>query len=643
MWTAKEDFPDLSDSKLICFDVETNDPNLIEMGPGTIRKDGYICGFSVATDGGFKNYYPIRHKGGGNLPSPDKAIAWLKKTLSTPDIPKLGANILYDAEWVKSDFGIEVMGPWWDVQIADPLLDENWPSYKLQAITQRWLGEIKDEELLYRAGVDKLKIKSSVKGEAERRAAIIGKVKAELWQLPASDVGPYGEADAALPIEIFAKQRKALEEQGLWKLFEMESDVCRLLMDMRFKGIPVDLDQAVIARDAMQKVYDKEIHKVKNRVGFIPNIWANADLVKVCDKLKIDYMRTALGNPSFEAKWLEAHEHPIMGEILKCRQYDKSGGVFIQSKIIDMTINGRVHPSYYQVKTDRGGTQRGTVSGRFSCSNPNAQQFPARNEEIARIVRSLFVAEKGCRWGLFDWSQQEPRIGIHYANILELPGAAEAVELYKKDVNTDYHDMVAAWVYGKTYTKTERDLAKQMNLAISYGMTEKTYSKTYGISLAEINKLFEKYHAKMPFIKKLQWRCNNLAKKRGHIVTIGGRHCHFNLWGPPKWDKDVKAMRREEAVKKYGLPIQRYYTYKAMNRLIQGSAADMMKKAMVDCYRAGYVPNITVHDELDFADITSDKQIKEINEIMLNCIKMDVPLKLDVEVGTNWGNCELVA
>ena len=256
------------------------------------------------------------------------------------------------------------------------------------------------------------------------------------------------------------------------------------------------------------------------------------------------------------------------------------------------------------------------------------------------MVRGLLVAEKGCRWVLLDWKQQEPRVLIHYANKLNLPGADKAFALYSKDPNTDYHDMVANWIYGPKFTKEQRSSAKQRNLAISYGMMPKTYSKTYGIALEESEKLFEEYHQKLPFIKKLSWRCNLLAKKRGFIKTLGGRHCHFNLYGPPKWDKSVVALRREEAIKRYGFPIQRYYTYKAMNRLVQGSSADMMKLAMVECFKAGYIPNITVHDELDFADITEDKQIKDIKEIMLNCIKIDVPLKLDVETGPDWGHCK---
>ncbi len=641
-WIAKEEYPDLSAAKMIAIDVETKDPHLLTKGPGTFRQDGYICGFSIATDDGFKGYYPIRHEGGGNVSNPKNAIKWLSDQMHTPHIPKVGANILYDLEWLLGEHGITVLGKKYDVQIADPLLNENHQRYTLNRIAKTWLGVGKSEDGLFKAAEEFLKVKIPKDADDETLDKIMReKIKANIWKMPAKYVGEYGENDASLPIDIFKLQKTQLEKEDMWQLFQMECEVLELLLAMRFKGIPVDMDKAQKAREDVQKLYDNEMKQLRRRIGGNINVWANEEIATACDKLQLKYPRTTptklmlkkdpnhKGNPSFEAPWLEKQEHPVFQAILKARQYDRSGGTFIQSKIIDMAVNGRIYPSFWQVKNESGGT----VSGRFSSSNPNAQQFPARNVELAKIVRGLLVAESGCRWGIFDYSQQEPRVLIHYAALLKLTGADAAMKKYIDNPKTDYHQMVA------DLTGHPRKLAKIINLALSYGMGVKKFAATYGFSINEAYDMFNQYHDKLPFIKELTEKSERLAKHRGYVKTLLGRHCRFNLYGPPVYEQGMRPLFLEDAIKKYGRPVTQWFTYRAMNRIVQGGSADMMKKAMVDCYKAGYVPNITVHDELDFADIENDKQIKEISEIMVNAIKLKVPIILDVELGSNWGNC----
>jgi DNA polymerase I-like protein with 3'-5' exonuclease and polymerase domains len=630
-WKCYEKFPDLSKAKLIAFDCETKDPHLLEKGPGTIRKDGYIIGFSMATDDGFRGYYPIRHAS-GNLPDIDKAIRWLRAQLGT-QVPKVGANILYDAEWAKSDLNIDIKGLKYDVQVADPLLDENYSTYRLDAIAERRLGIHKDEELLYKAGVEVLGHKSSKRTEKERRAHIIGKVKGDLWRLPASLVGPYGEADAVLPIEIFKLQEKELREQGLWDLFILETEILDLLLAMRFQGVPVDISRAEQVRDQLKLEYDTQIRNIRRRVGFEPDIWAADSLEKICTTLGLPYLKTEKDNPSFTADWMEEQEHPIFKMLVEARRLDRGGSVFIDSKIIDMAINGRIYPSFWQVKHDRGGT----VPGRFSSSNPNGQQFPKRKEKMKKLIRGLLVAEPGCDWGMFDYSQQEPRVTVHYASLLNLPGAMKARDQYRNNPDTDYHQMVSDW------TEIERKTAKNINLGLAYGMGAKKFATKYGKTMLEARQLYALYHEKLPFIRALSDRCERIVKQRGYIRTLMGRHRNFNLYGPPRWKKGIVPKRKEAAIKEFGLPVMQYFTYRAMNSLIQGGSADMIKQAMVNCHKAGYIPNLTVHDELDFATINESKQIKEIKEIMLHAIELEVPSKVDVEIGPNWGNCKAVA
>lgn len=628
-WKCHERYPDLSQAGLISFDVETCDPNLLTKGPGSIRKDGFIVGFSVATDDGFVGYYPLKHEGGGNVSDTEKAISWVRNQLNH-GVPITGANLLYDCEWVKSDFGFDIHSPKYDVQIADPLLDENYQTYRLNAIAERRLGLKKDEELLYTKGAEYLGITSRKENEDERKKDIAEKVKSQLYKLPANFVGPYGETDAVLPIKIFEQQKKELKDQNLWDIFLLESKVQDLLIAMRFQGIPVDLAKAEQVAAELQKDFDIELDKISHRVGFKPDIWSADSLVQVCDKLGLKYEKTNKGNPSFEADWLSIQEHPIFKMILEARQLDRCGSVFIKSKIIDCSINSKIYPQYWQVKNDRGGT----VSGRFASSNPNAQQFPARNERLATKVRSLLISENGCKWGCFDYSQQEPRVTVHYASLLNLNGADIAKKKYNDDPNTDYHQFVA------DLTQIERKTAKNINLGLAYGMGPKKFGEKYGKSYIEARKLFNIYHQKLPYIRELSEYCERVVKQRGHIKTLLGRHCHFNLYGPPRWQAGMLPLRKEDAIKKYGLPVMQYFTYKAMNRLIQGSSADMIKKAMIDCWEAGYLPHMTVHDELNFCNLTEERQFKDIKEIMLNCVKLEVPLKLDTEIGNNWGELE---
>lgn len=628
-WRPSNNYPELRDARQIAVDVETYDPNLLKNGPGAIRKDGYVIGFSVATDDGFKGYYPIRHPE-DNVDNPDGAVKWLKAQMSH-NVPKVGANILYDLIWMKYDLGIKVTGKKYDVQIAEPLINENRSHYTLDAISRTYLGEGKREDKLLEAGKLLLGIKSSKKIKKECDEEIIKKIKGRLWELPARYVGEYGEADADLPIKIFKKQIKILGDFGLLNIFEeVETPLVDLLLEMWIKGIPVDVERGEAAADKLSLDFDKTMRSIKRRVGFTPDVWSTDDIVKACEKLGLTFLRTSKGNPSFTADWLRTQEHPFFRSLLRARQLDRSGSVFIRSKILDLEVNGRIHPQFWQVKNER----YGTASGRFSSSNPNAQQFPARNEELAKIVRSILVAEGDKRWVKFDYSQQEFRITVHYAKLLNLPGSQKAMQRYINEPETDYHQMVA------DMTSLPRKLAKCLNLGLSYGMGIMKFSQMYNIPYNDAKKYYNQYHKGLPFVKELSNQAERAAKRRGYVKTILERRCNFNLYGPPNYVTGQIPKMYEEAIREFGKPVVQYFTYRAMNRVVQGSAADMIKKAMIDCYKAGYVPSITVHDELDFSDIEDDQQIKEIHDLMVNAISLRVPNVVDIEVGKNWGELE---
>lgn len=607
-------------NKVIGIDLETRDPNLMTMGPGAVRNDGYVLGVALYYDD--KNIYiPLRHESG----NADRAqtIKFLQDLLGD-ETPKVGANILYDLEWLKADLGITVRGPKYDVQIAEWLLDEEKFSYRLEVLCQQYLGKSKTE--------DKLK-------EAGQRLGISEKeIKSNLWRMSVEDVSEYAKADAKDVVDIWNIQKDLLAKEELQFVFyEMEVPMIDVLLAMRFKGVPVDVDKSVEVRDILKEKEDfvqKELNKLAMQEV---DVWSGQVIAQAAAKLGLPIPYTTKGNPSFESAWLEERQEPFFKMVSAVRKFNRSGSVFIEKKILEMMYNGKVYPTFRQSKTDDGGTK----SGRFASANPNMQQVPSRDKELAPLIRSLFIPEPGCMWGKFDYKQQEPRVTVNYAYMSNLPGAKEAHDAYLKNPNIDYHQMVA------DMANIPRSTAKTMNLGLAYGMGKAKMADQLGVTFAEASSIYEQYHSRVPFIKGLTNKASNLAEQRGYIRTISGRRKRFDLWGPKRYVKGVVPKSKAEAQAMYEPPLVRYFTYRAMNSLIQGSSADMTKLAMIDMYRAGYVPSLTVHDEVDDTTITSDAQVKEITDIMINCLqnhnlKMHVPLLVDVSVGKSWGEAEKV-
>jgi DNA polymerase I-like protein with 3'-5' exonuclease and polymerase domains len=602
-------FPDLSRAKRIAVDCETRDPNLMLKGPGGVRKDGYVVGVSIATDDGFAEYYPVRHAAGGNL-VPDNVFAWLGDQLKSAT-PKVFANAPYDLEWLAAE-GVKINGPKYDVQVAEPLLDEDRKTYRLDALAADYLGEHKDETAMTMAAM-----KRGIKPE---------KVKENIWQLHAGEVAAYGKKDADLPIRIFEKQEVLLHDEKLWEVFELETELVDVIVAMRQKGIPVDLHRAEQVAQELTKQQEQSMEAVKKLAERDVDIWSNQDIEDVCCRLKLAYSKTEKGNPSFSAEFLENNEHELFRMILQARKLDRAGAVFIRSKIINMASGDKVYPTFRQVKSDDGGTK----SGRFASANPNMQQVPARDPVLAPLIRSIFVPEPGCQWGVFDYSQQEPRVTVHYSHLRKFAGAETARKRYVENPNTDYHQLVA------DMAGISRKQAKILNLGLAYGMGQAKLGDQLGLPKHEAEKVYKQYHENVPFIKALGEECMRIATNRGYVKTILGRRRRFQLFGPPKYSPGLVPLKKDLAEEKYGPLLKRYFVHKAMNAVIQGSSADMIKKAMVNLYKKGEVPHITIHDELDFS-VRDHEHARMIRQEMLTCLELAVPLKVDCELGPNWG------
>ena len=585
-WSIPEIFPKFSDNERIAIDLETYDPHLLTSGPGWATNRGHMVGVGVATKD-WKGYFPIRHEGGGNL---DEAVVlrWLQNTLSSTKREVIFHNALYDVGWLRRE-GVDVKGKILDTMFAAPIVDENRYSYSLDALGQTYCGEKKDESLL-------------------QDAALAWGVnpKAEMYKLHSKYVGPYGEQDAALTLKLYEKLRMELREQNLEPIYEIECKLIPLLLEMRWRGVRVDEQKAEDVSKNLSLQEQKLQIEIKRKYGEDVNLWANASLQKIFDKNNLPYPRTEKGMPSFQRQWLESHEHELPQMIVRARKLNKARTTFIDKMISEHAVNGRIHAEAHPLRSDAGGT----VSGRFSYSNPNLQQVPARDPELGTMIRSLFIPEEKCQWGLFDYSQQEPRLTVHYANKMGLIGAKDAVTAYR-DKNADFHQIVA------DMANIPRKQAKNINLGLSYGMGKQKLIKELGLGDTEAQALLTKYHEKVPFIRGLQDQCARVALDRGYIKTLAGRRCHFDLW-EHKYD-DSMPLPLEEARDKYGDVLKRSYTYKALNRLIQGSAADMTKLAMLGLWEEGIVPHVQVHDEVDIS-IEDDEQAAKVSRIMENCV-----------------------
>jgi DNA polymerase I-like protein with 3'-5' exonuclease and polymerase domains len=571
-WIPPTSFPRLTGAKLIGLDCETKDPNLLTQGPGALRKDGYVVGISLATEDA-KWYFPIAHEGGGNLDK-EKVVNWLQDVLST-DIPKVGANLLYDLEWLKADLGIQVSGPFYDVQVAEPLLDEDRKGgYALQKLSESYLGKGKEETGLEDAakayGIDP---------------------KGGLWRLHSRYVGPYAEEDAQLPIQIFKLQEKQLRKENLWDLFELESKLIPCLLAMRFLGVRVDIEKAY-------EVSKEIMHREKSLTDELRiNPWSTKDLVRIFTKEKMPIVYTTSGNPSFTRQYLEHLGHPISDKIVEYRVLSKNRRDFIDGLILKQNIEGRLHAQFHQLRNDRFGTR----SGRFSSSNPNLQQIPARHPYWGAVIRGLFLPDKETQWGKFDYSQQEPRLTVHYGEKCNLKGASEAGDKYRHDSRTDFHQLIAK------LTGLERRQAKTINLGLAYGMGKYKLAEEMGVTLEEAEPILQKYHSNAPFIRQLSNKCSDRSMVAGEIITILGRKRRLSQGNH----------------------------HKALNALIQGSAADMTKRAMLQCYEKGLIPHLQVHDELCFS-IKDPETAKLIKSIMENAVKLTVPVVVDCDLGNNW-------
>jgi len=650
MCNTPEDL-DLKGIDTVAVDIETYDPNLKTKGLGAIRNDGFICGIAVAT-GKDTAYFPLRHSDTDIDPARiDKIWEVLnKKIFQNENITKIFHNAMYDVCWIRAVTGKKMKGRIVDTMIAASVIDENRFKYSLDALSKDYLDEGK-----YKYDLQQKTLEWS--------GGTVKDPMTNMHKLPAYIVKDYAKQDVDLTYKLWNLFNKKIDEvlytkedgdqKTCRKIFELETKLFLCLVDMKFKGVKIDTAQAILFGRHLKKRRDQIVKAIENKTGIRVDIWAASSIKNLLEHQKItDYKETPKSKmPQLPKDYLKTHKNKCLRMIAKAREYDKAVNTFIEG-LLGYVHEGRIHADINQIRSDAGGT----VTGRFSMSNPNLQQIPSKGF-IGAKMRELFVPEDGCKWGSFDYSQQEPRIVVHYAIKIGLPGTENLQEEFDKD-DADFHQIVA------DMANISRKQAKTINLGLFYGMGKIKLQKELGLDQVEAKNLFNDYHNRVPFVRRLSQELIDFSKKNKLLFTLYDRFCRFDKWETTnkEWnpetnrfnqvtlytEKDAREAFKAEILDKFKEKkidpnymdwFERYYTpaftYKALNRLIQGSAADMTKKAMVDLYEKGIVPHIQIHDELCFS--TTDHEAELIKETMEQTILLEVKNKVDYESGPNWG------
>ena len=586
-WQPLPALPDLRRVGIISLDTETKDGGLFaDYGSAWPWGDGYIAGVSVAyrADGAIQaHYFPLRHPDSQNF-DPPNVFQWVRDHIAA-GVRIVCQNGLYDFGWLRADADIK-MPPseqLEETQALATMVDENRYNYGLDALCA-WRGlPGKDDALL-------------LEGCAALGLVPKGRKKftpqAHIWQLPARYVGRYAEQDPASTLLLFESLNPVLDRENTRGAYRLEVDLLPMVHAMRRRGIRIDAARAEQVHDLMLARRNAVLVQLSEKHGAdlgMTAIRSDKQLAVICDGYGIKYPLTDKGNASFKAGrmgWMDASDHWLPQLVAVARRYDNSAK-FVQS-IVDHARNGRVFGEIHPHRSDVGGTR----TLRFSYSHPALQQTPKHNVELAPLIRSIFLPEEGEVWASCDLSQQEFRLIVHYAVRHNRQGAADMRDQYIRDPHTDIHAATAERSSGAL----DRQAGKTLNFGKFYGMGLHTFAHAIGKPQSEAQRLYELYDQIMPFVSQLSHMCKQAVWNTGHLTLLDTARMHFNQWAAGgKWKAGAGPCSREEAERRvrdpghpwYGQRLYRADAHKALNTLIQGSAARYTKIWMREVWRAG--------------------------------------------------------
>ena len=642
------ELPEWSQAKRIAVDIETCDPHLVELGPGVRRNDSYMVGMSFAIEDGPAHYLPMRHESSENNLDEKKVLRYLKAQVKKFKGDYVGANMNYDLDYLMEEgLKFNIKSRFLDIQIADPLINELQTSYSLDNIAKRYGLPGKDTDKLVEAA--KAYSVSTMGG---------------LWKLPARFVGPYATADVVQPLLVLRKQERKIDDQDLWNIWNLETDVLPVLVKMRRRGVKIDLDRLGKIEEWTLKEEHKALALVKQKTGVsisVNDVWKSKALAPALQKIGVTLPRTSTGAASVDKDVLGQIKHPVAKAIAWSRKVNKLRTTFAAS-IRKFQVKGRIHTTFNQIISHGDGknSARGARYGRLSGEKPNLQQQPNPEKEdslpilerVATDWRKIYLPEEGMQWACCDYSQQEPRWTTHFASLMKYPKAQEAAQAYHDDPNIDNHQFMAditgvprphakliflGLCYGEGGAKLCRSLDLPTRWALARGLGRQRtveYFEDPGLlekyknsvvdkevigfqweaAGVEGQKILDQFDSYAPYVKKLAGGVKERAGQRGYIITVGGRHLHFPQKSNGSYD----------------------WLHKSLNRLIQGTSADQMKKALVEIDKAGHHLMLQVHDDAS-SSVRDRKEAQAIAEIMRNVMPARVPFKVDVEVGPSWG------
>lgn len=522
-----------------------------------------------------------------------------------------------------------------DTMIAATLLDENRTSFTLNDVAQGLGLGVKADDALHAWMV--ANIPECRRLKPTRRA-----LAPHYWRVPVSEMREYAAHDAVLTIGAYDALRplvrKGDADGSFDYVYDLETALLPVLLKMHLTGVRADIARAEAVVDDLTRQLEVLVGKWRADYGDA-NYRSADDLKPILDAAGIVYPLTEkTKKPSITKEWLENLDHPIGDRVRQMRQLEHYRDTFVRGYVLDNCGDGDViHGEFNAFGAKR--------SGRFSSSGPlNLQNVPARDKVWAPLIRGLFRPMRDDqRWLKVDYSQIEYRYFAHYAGVLARHrGTTSAMEqAYVADPRIDFHQWVAETA------GIERRKAKNVNFCRLYGGGIGKIAETAGCTVAEAAEFVAAYDRHIPEAEQLMRAVTSQAERKGKVITWGGRRNRLITEG-------VAALR-------YGVqprhPDRYYKSYTALNRLLQGSAADLIKIAMVDIDRAGYVDSedvqlhLTVHDELDFSvphGEAGDRAMREIVEIMQDAGKrpawdgtvMRVPVIAEAKFGPNWGATE---
>jgi len=559
-----------------------------------------IVGYAICAEPGVAYYIPVHAPPGEPRIEPAAALRLLSPLLENPAIEKIGQNLKYEMIALRSA-GVRLAGVAFDTMLASYLLEAGARNHNLDELSLRYLNHttVKIEELIG-----------------------TGKNQRRMDEVPLPQITHYAAEDADVPLRLLPILQQQLKTLSLEKLYaDLELPLIDVLAEMEFHGIRVDVQRLQGLSDEFGRrmaALEEEIHSLAGREL---NINSPKQLATVLfEELNLPVLRKTKSGPSTDADVLEelAREHPLPAKIIEYRQYAKLKGTYVDAlPTMVHPETGRVHASFHQTVA---------ATGRLSSSDPNLQNIPIRTD-VGREIRSAFLpGQEGWKILAADYSQIELRVLAHFSGDETLCAA------FARD--DDIHALVASQVYSvplAEVTPAQRRSAKAVNFGIIYGQSPFGLAKALDIEPDEAAAFIDAYFARYPQVNDFLVSVLANCYRDGFVSTIAGRR--RNIHGVRSAARGYQRNLAERT---------------AINTVIQGSAADLIKRAMIDVHRRLQRERLNskmllqIHDELLFEvpPEEQDQMIALVTEEMSAAAKLKVPLKVDAKLGNNWADVE---